>query len=220
MVKTNPSHAGAEPAVEAEPPSHVYGEGRQKLLKAAARLAASHGHTGFSLRELAREAGLGHNSVYRHFESIDALMVALVDDFHQALRAGLSQARRRVPAGQPPSQTVVPWLFDFAQANRDLFVVSMRERFRVGGDAGAWVEKGLRDIESDMLREWADAGRIPSPAPEPVVLAVRMIMEQSFLLCLECIHHPEQRDALLHRAEMGYQWILGGALQSLKAQSR
>jgi TetR/AcrR family transcriptional regulator, fatty acid biosynthesis regulator len=220
MSHPKQARSGAQPAVAAEPQPHVYGEGRQKLLKAAARLAASHGHTGFSLRELAREAGLGHNSVYRHFESVDALMAALVGDFHQALRSGLSQARRRVPAGQPPSKTVVPWLFDFAQANRDMFVVSMRERFRVAGESAEWVEQGLRDIESDMLREWAQAGRIPSPVPEVVAIAVRMIMEQSFLLCLECIHHPERREALLHRAEMGYQWILGGAMQSLKAQSR
>ncbi len=199
---------------------HVYGEGRQKLLKAAARLAASHGHTGFSLRELAREAGLGHNSVYRHFESVDALMPVLVEGFYQALREGLSQARRRVPPGEPPSKTVVPWLFDFALANRDVFVVSMRERFRSDGAGSHWVEQGLRDIESDMLREWAQAGRIPDPAPEVVAVAVRMILEQSFLLCLECIHHPERREALLHRAEMGYQWILGGAMQSLSSQSR
>jgi TetR/AcrR family transcriptional regulator, fatty acid biosynthesis regulator len=210
----------AEPATLPPASGHVYGEGRRKLLDAAATLAARHGHSQFSLRELAKEAGLGHNTIYRHFDSVEAMMPCLVDEFCLALRAGLAEARQRVPPGHLPTRTVMNWLLDFAAEHRDAFVVSMRERHAPSGEARASVEAVMQDIRQDMLDQLSALGHLPSPPPPQLSLAMGMVSEQSFQYCLEYIWHPERREDILARAELGFAWITQGALASMGNQSR
>ncbi len=64
-------------------------------MAATARLAArSHGAEMISLRELAREAGLHHNTLYRHFDSREDVLHAIVDAFVRELRSQwLAQAK-------------------------------------------------------------------------------------------------------------------------------
>lgn len=189
-----------------------YGQGRRKLLEAATRLAAREGHSRFSLRELAREAGLSHNSLYRHFQSVEEMMPELVAAFCEELRAGLSQARRQAPAGEAPSRTVTAWLLDFAQAHRDAFLVAMRQRFGPPGVARSAIELGLQQIRQDMLADLAELGHLPTPLPPRMDWAVQLVGDQSFALCIEYIEHPERRDDILARAELSFLWIMGGAL--------
>jgi len=53
---------------------------RRALLRATLRLAASYGFASLSLREVAREAEIAPTSFYRHFEDMEQLGVALVDE--------------------------------------------------------------------------------------------------------------------------------------------
>src|SRR5215470_19297923 len=54
-----------------------HGNLREALLKAAIRLIAEVGPTAFTLREVARRAGVSHNAPYRHFRDRDELMAAV-----------------------------------------------------------------------------------------------------------------------------------------------
>ena len=62
--------------VPAARPYH-HGNLRQALLDAAIRLIAEVGPAGFTLREVARRAGVSHNAPYRHFQDRDDLMAAV-----------------------------------------------------------------------------------------------------------------------------------------------
>lgn len=139
-----------------------YGQGRRKLLDAAARLVAREGSARLTLRELAKEAGMGHNSIYRHFRSVEDMMPTLIGDFTQALREGLMHARSQVPPGELPSRTVVGWLLDFALARPDAFIVAMRERHGPLGPARQAIEEGMKQIVADMRRDLGAAGRLPA----------------------------------------------------------
>lgn len=189
-----------------------YGQGRRKLLEAVTRLAAREGHTRFSLRELAKEAGLGHNSLYRHFNHVDEMIPELMEDFCSELREGLRQARQVVPAGETPARTVVSWLLDFALAHRDVFVLSMRQRMGPAGAGRAAVEGHLQAIRQDMLTDLAALGHLPAALPPRMDWAVDMVIDQSFRLCIEYIEHPERREDILARAQLSFAWIIGGAL--------
>lgn len=188
-----------------------YGQGRQRLLEAARQLVARHGGAHFSLRELAAAAGLGHNTIYRHFSSIDEVVQTLVEAFCADLRRGLSEARRRTPPGQLPTATVMAWLLDFALAHRDAFLIAFRERHGPHEATRRHIEAALQAIRADMLAELGALGHLPADAAERMALAVELISELSFQGCMACIWHPEQRDDILRRAVLSTQWLLSGA---------
>jgi AcrR family transcriptional regulator len=59
------------------PKSYHHGNLREALLKSALRLISEVGPTAFTLREVARRAGVSHNAPYRHFRDRDELMAAV-----------------------------------------------------------------------------------------------------------------------------------------------
>jgi AcrR family transcriptional regulator len=67
---------------------------RQKLLDATLRLVTTRSLASVSLREVARDAGIVPTAFYRHFESMDALGVELVDECMRPLRQMIREARR------------------------------------------------------------------------------------------------------------------------------
>jgi AcrR family transcriptional regulator len=189
-----------------------YGQGRRKLLNAAARLMAREGSTRLTLRELAQEAGMSHNSIYRHFQSVEDMLPTLMGDFTLELREGLRRARGQVPANELPSRTVVGWLLGFALANQDAFVVAMRALQGPVGPARRAVEQGMSEIMADMRHDLGQAGRLPPLPDDKLDLALRIILQQTFQLCLACIEAPQRRDALLSEAELIFAWCLTGAM--------
>lgn len=66
---------------------------RDKILSAAMLSFASHG-VGASLEEIAKVAGVGAGTLYRHFPSREALLVAALQDSQVALRAQADQAQK------------------------------------------------------------------------------------------------------------------------------
>jgi AcrR family transcriptional regulator len=66
---------------------------RTALMDAALRLLADQSYGGLSLREVAREAGVVPTAFYRHFDNMEALALALVDDSFRTLREMIRSAR-------------------------------------------------------------------------------------------------------------------------------
>ena len=65
---------------------------REVLLEAAIRLIAEVGPTAFTLREVARRAGVSHNAPYRHFRDRDDLMAAVAAQGFRELTQAMLQA--------------------------------------------------------------------------------------------------------------------------------
>lgn len=198
----------------ASPESVSYGQGRERLVQAAARLAATLGHSRFSLRDLAKEAGMGHNSIYRHFQSMDELIVATVTAFCDQVREGLSSARRSVPPGPGLTDAVMGWLLDFALAHQDVFVMAMRERHGPAGPARKAVEGMLASIRQDMLSELAALGHLPKAQPRSLAWAVEVLVNQNFQLCIDYIDDPRRRQDILERSQLVFTWVMAGVASS------
>ena len=66
---------------------------RRAIVAAALRLLEDRSFSGLSLREVTREAGIVPAAFYRHFESMDALGLVLIDESFRALRDTLRGAR-------------------------------------------------------------------------------------------------------------------------------
>jgi AcrR family transcriptional regulator len=86
----------------------------QKLLTAAAAAFAEHGTDDVSLEEIARRAGVGIGTLYRHFPTRQALLEAVYRDQVEALRARADE----LLATKPPAEALATWLRDLIEFGR------------------------------------------------------------------------------------------------------
>jgi AcrR family transcriptional regulator len=185
--------------------TQVMATGKRQLMDAALRMLARQQHADtLSLRELAREAGLNHNTFYRHFDSLGQLQNELMDEFTRQLRQGTSAARADV--GRDPSvvRRVVGWLFDFAATHRDLFLVAYRTLHGPPNEGRMGLQRCLDELRQDMLREQRAMKLLPdgSEGHDAVWLRVLGVYGRAvYALVVRYLEGPEQRDALLSESE-------------------
>jgi AcrR family transcriptional regulator len=72
-----------------------HGNLRQALLQGAVRAIAELGPAAFTLREVARRAGVSHNAPYRHFRDKDALLAAVAAQGFRELTRAMREAGER-----------------------------------------------------------------------------------------------------------------------------
>jgi AcrR family transcriptional regulator len=78
------------------PPYH-HGNLHAALLEAASRLVAEVGPAGFTLREVARRAGVSHNAPYRHFRDKSELLATMATQGFQELTQAMLAAAEQQP---------------------------------------------------------------------------------------------------------------------------
>src|SRR5690348_3459677 len=77
----------------------------ERLLKVAAEAFAEHGE-GASLDDIAKRAGVGSGTLYRHFPTRRALLEAAYVDRIESLAARAAELAERLP----PGEALVEWL--------------------------------------------------------------------------------------------------------------
>lgn len=90
---------------------------RRAIVDAALRLLDRRSFSALSLREVTREAGIVPGAFYRHFDSMEALGLVLIDESFRALRDMLRVAR----AGQLDPNRVI-------ESSVDILVASVAQR--------------------------------------------------------------------------------------------
>ena len=76
-------------------------------MRAAEALIGEAGPRAFTLREVARRAGVSHNAPYRHFASCDELLLAVAAEGFERLRATMVN---RMERGHSARERLVHWL--------------------------------------------------------------------------------------------------------------
>jgi AcrR family transcriptional regulator len=101
--------------VDVVQPTRADAQRNRELLVSAARDAfAAHG-TDASLRDIARSAGVGIGTLYRHFPTREALLEALIDSNFEELRAG---AEELLGSPRAPQEALLAWLTQLAAGAR------------------------------------------------------------------------------------------------------
>lgn len=90
---------------------------RRAIVAAALHLLEEGSFTGLSLREVTREAGIVPAAFYRHFDSMDALGLVLIDESFRSLRDMLRGAR----AGKLDPNHVI-------ESSAEILIASISER--------------------------------------------------------------------------------------------
>jgi AcrR family transcriptional regulator len=193
--------------------------GKKLLMEAAARLAARQGASSLVLREIAREAGLNHNTFYRHFDDLESMMQTMLESFGDQLRQGLSAARATLRPGEVPTQKVIGWLFDFARSHRDVFIVAMRERFGPPGRVRDAVERGLELLTTDTQRDLTMIGFLPDIDPAYMRRVLEVSVNEVFRNCIAYLEQPRRREELLAVTQEMFETMLAGAV-ALEARGR
>jgi AcrR family transcriptional regulator len=106
-----------------------HGNLKAVLLKAAFQLVGKLGAEGFTLREVARRAGVSHNAPYRHFKSKEDLIAALATEafrqLHEALRHSIADGDDPTAQLRAASRAYL----HFALENRPRFNVMFHSQF-------------------------------------------------------------------------------------------
>ena len=94
-----PTAASLASETDAAPPAaYHHGDLRRAIIAAAVSLLAEQKHWDFSLREVARRAGVSHNAPYNHFADKRALLAAVAAVGFHSLRERMQKQAARHPS--------------------------------------------------------------------------------------------------------------------------
>lgn len=102
---------------------------RQALLDAALELLEEQSFSSLSLRQVARAAGVVPTAFYRHFDGMDQLGLALIDESFRTLRAMLREARTDERTDGRVIRASVAILVQHIHRHESHFRFIARERF-------------------------------------------------------------------------------------------
>jgi AcrR family transcriptional regulator len=145
------------------PKPYHHGNLREALLEAAIRLIAEVGPTAFTLREVARRAGVSHNAPYRHFRDRDDLMAAVAaQGFRELTQAMVEAAGQQSDARDRLKQAGLGYV-TFALRRPEHFTVMFDAPMskRKHPDSAAAAEQAFGTLMS-FVKGCQDAGRLPS----------------------------------------------------------
>jgi AcrR family transcriptional regulator len=174
MTASRKPRARPRPESEPAPASRIERKQRTRahLMDAALQLMGQgRGFTSLSLREITRAAGVVPASFYRHFQTLDELGLALVEDCGVTLRRLLREARRTgLPAKHILRESVQIYR-RYVEEHRLHFLFVSGER---GGGAPA-IRKAIRTEENHFAREMAQDMRALGMLPDLSIATLEMV---------------------------------------------
>jgi AcrR family transcriptional regulator len=154
-----------------------HGNLRETLLESAIRLIGEVGPAGFTLRELARRAGVSHNAPYRHFSDRDDLIAEIATQgFRQLTQAMVRAAAGGVSAFERLKLAGLAYI-TFALRRPEHFTVMFDAPAPAGSDH-AELRKAAEEAFSTLLslvRSDHHERRLPGDSHEFALLAWSMV---------------------------------------------
>ena len=144
---------------------------REALLLAALQLIAEVGPGNFTLREVARRAGVSHNAPYRHFRDKDELIAAVAGQgFRELNKTMLDAARLSTSAIDSLKRAGLAYV-EFALRRPEHFTVMFdsQDRRRKSSDATEAGEQAFATLVT-LVKSCQDEGRLPSGDPHRLAL--------------------------------------------------
>ena len=178
---------------------------RQRLLDVTLRLIEDRSLASLSLREVAREAGVVPTAFYRHYASMDALGVDLVDDAMRPLRQMIRDVRRGRAAHGDIIVDTVAVLAKQVREHPDQFRFLTRERY--GGVAAVRraIATELRLFTSELTVDLARLTAAFDWTSEDLDMAAGLMISAMLSTVMDLLEaderHPEDVAELLDKAE-------------------
>ena len=179
---------------------------KERILAAALELFSRNGYSGTNIRELTASLGLAKSSMYRHFESKEAIWNALLDEMiaYYAERFGSAEHLPPVPGSPEELVTMTMRMADFTIHDEKIVMtrkVLAIEQFR-DERAKALASKhfltGLTDMFTELFSAMMEKGLLRRD--DPRMLAFAYTAPISALIHL-CDREPEKTEEAMAQIE-------------------
>ncbi len=213
--------------------------GKELLVNAALQLAAtSRSIHSLSLREISREAGLNHNTFYRHFSNIEEIGLYIIQNIASQLRQPLVDLRYHAyeladketdvakDADQGydvtlqqafhVNQVTVELFFNFVDTNPNAFIFGVRELHGPSQVLRNAIRQVLKEFSDDMSRDIQALNLLPTLDKSTIDDISQMLIPQLFQLSLDYIEYDQERQAIRDMAQSQIRLLFAGAVKLKK----
>ena len=202
------ARAGDEPQTRAERKERT----RRAILDAALGLTAETSLVAVSLRQVAREVGIVPTAFYRHFDSVESLGLALVDDSFESLRAMLRQVWQAAPEFRDFIDESLPVVAAHVREHREQYSFIARERTagppRVRRSISHEIELITRELATDVARVPGTDGF----SSTDLHLLADLIVSFVVTMAERLIEDPAAEQRIIEQARTQLRMLLVGAL--------
>ncbi len=156
----------------------------EALVEAAVARLEADGVEALSLRELARDAGVNHRAVYRHFPDKLSLLARIAEDGWRLMERRVRQQSAGKPAGEQTLVAAGVGFFLFARDHPNLFALMAGPRINAKG-VFLGLEAAMAETMATFRRPFVDSNI------EPELARVRTALFVSALqgVTTQILHH-------------------------------
>lgn len=132
---------------------------RRNILEAAKQVLISHGSKGFSMREVAKLAGIAQPSIYKHFSNLSEMFEALADEAKSLYIFPLQRSffELLLQADEDSLQEIFDRMFAFAieaaRSRSDLYRMIVAERAQPQSEFGNHMVSFFDDLKADWINQ-------------------------------------------------------------------
>jgi TetR/AcrR family transcriptional regulator len=155
-------------------PTRIQREKTEAIIEAALGVFATHGFRGATLDQIAEAAGISKPNLLYWFASKEAIHRTLLE---RQLDAWLEPLRRLDPAGDPAAE-IAAYIRRMLEMARDcpresrLFAGEILQGAPHIADVLAGPLKALVDAKAEVIRAWAEQGRIAAVDPHHLIVSI------------------------------------------------
>jgi TetR/AcrR family transcriptional regulator len=155
-------------------PTRIQREKTEAIIEAALGVFATHGFRGATLDQIAEAAGISKPNLLYWFASKEAIHRTLLE---RQLDAWLEPLRRLDPAGDPAAE-IAAYIRRKLEMARDcpresrLFAGEILQGAPHIADVLAGPLKALVDAKAEVIRAWAEQGRIAAVDPHHLIVSI------------------------------------------------
>lgn len=168
---------------------------RRTIIAAALKLLDERSFSGLSLREVTREVGIVPAAFYRHFESMDALGLVLIDESFRALREMLRGARTGLLDPNRVIESTVEILIGSVSEQREHWRFISRERSSGVAVLRYAIRTEIRLITSELATDLARFPGLNTWSTEDLNILASLFVN-SMIIIAEAIEDAQDTAAL------------------------
>ena len=134
---------------------------RQALMQSTLELmTAGGGFCSLSLREVTRQAGVVPAAFYRHFDDMDALGLALVEEVMRKFRTAIREVRHHELEVGGAIDASIRIFLDYVEADRSYFMFLAREQYGGSPAVRKAITDGMLQISQDLASDLRQMPRL------------------------------------------------------------
>jgi AcrR family transcriptional regulator len=190
--------------------SYHHGNLKEVLLDAALALISEVGPQAFTLREVARRAGVSHNAPYRHFRDKDELLAVVAVQGFERLTAAMKRSAARGATAEERFRLCGRGYVSFALRWPQHFLVmfdlpSSRDKYPEYAEAG---DEAFATLLKFIV-ECQETGVLSAGDPEPLAFMAWSMVHGIAKLAASC-HLPFRATAVLDFADHASHVMMAG----------